>query len=200
MQIRINIPDDLYNKIQEQAQKEYRSVPNYVASVLHTHLSTPIPTPPQFIPHNTPGGMQIPDTPPVITASTPSTPAPQSTPASTPNTTPGSQTTPPTPTLTRRTVIDFEPPALSTIEDYETRLCNPDDEFYYRVKEYFLKHKQPERFLTLLQLVNSTPPTPLAKIKEDYIMSIYDALNTPVGYDLTTHEWKDLLSSFKIKN
>lgn len=111
---------------------------------------------------------------------------------------PGTQSTP-TPTLTRRTVIDFEPPALSTIEDYEQRLCNPDDEFYYRVKEYFLKHKQPGRFLTLLQLVNSNPPTPLAKIKEDYIMSIYDALNTPVGYDLTTHEWKDLLSSFKIK-
>lgn len=144
------------------------------------HTSIPTPSIPQFIPHNT--GMQIPDTPPVITVST--TPAPQST---------------PTPTLTRRTVIDFEPPALSTIEDYEQRLCNPDDEFYYRVKEYFLKHKQPERFLTLLQLVNSNPPTPLAKIKEDYIMSIYDALNTPVGYDLTTHEWKDLLSSFKIK-
>ena len=194
MQIRINISDDLYNKIQEQAQAEYRSVPNYVASVLHAHLSTLPSTPPQFIPHN--GGIQIPDTPPVITVST--TPAPQSTPNTTPNTTPGTQSTP-TPTPTRRTVIDFEPPALSTIEDYEQRLCNPDDEFYYRVKEYFLKHKQPERFLTLLQLVNSNPPTPLAKIKEDYIMSIYDALNTPVGYDLTTHEWKDLLSSFKIK-
>lgn len=189
MQIRINIPDDLYNKIQEQAQAEYRSVPNYVASVLHAHLSTPIPTPstPQFIPHN--GGIQIPDTPPVITADTTS-PAPNITPASQPT---------PTPTRARRTVIDFEPPALSTIEDYEQRLCNPDDEFYYRVKEYFLKHKQPGRFLTLLQLVNSNPPTPLAKIKEDYIMSIYDALDTPVGYDLTTHEWKDLLSSFKIK-
>lgn len=115
---------------------------------------------------------------------------------------PAPQPTPPTQTQTtptRRTVIDYTPPPLSTIEDYEARLCNPDDEFYYRVKEYFLRHKQPERFLTLLQLVNSNPPTPLAKIKEDYIMSIYDALNTPVGYDLTTHEWKDLLSSFKIK-
>ena len=176
-------------KLKALAKDDERSLSKYLERGLIYLANIPggyhtsIPT---SIPHNTPGGMQIPDTPPVITVST--------TPSSTPNTTPGTQ-----PTQTRRTVIDYTPPALSTIEDYEARLCNPDDEFYYRVKEYFLKHKQPERFLTLLQLVNSNPPTPLAKIKEDYIMSIYDALNTPVGYDLTTHEWKDLLSSFKIK-
>lgn len=195
MQKKISIPEDIYDKLRDLAQTEFRSMSDELRYIINQYTSSP--TPPQFIPHNTPGGIQIPDTPPIITADT---------------TTPGTQ---PTPTPTRRTVIDFDPPgtqttpytpslsdtppALSTIEDYEQRLCNPDDEFYYRVKEYFLKHKQPERFLTLLQLVNSNPPTPLAQIKEDYIMSIYDALNTPVGYDLTTHEWKDLLSSFKIK-
>lgn len=192
MQKKISIPEDIYDKLRGLAQTEFRSMSDELRYIINQY--TTISTPPQFIPHNTPGGMQIPDTPPVITADT---------------TTPGTQTTPPT----KRTVIDQPgtqttpytpslsdtPPALSTIEDYEARLCNPDDEFYYRVKEYFLRHKQPERFLTLLQLVNSNPPTPLAQIKEDYIMSIYDALNTPVGYDLTTHEWKDLLSSFKIK-
>ena len=193
MQKKISIPEDIYDKLRDLAQTEFRSMSDELRYIINQYISS-TPSTPQFIPHN--GGIQIPDTPPVITVST--TPAPQSTPNTTPNTTPGTQSTP-TPTPTRRTVIDFEPPALSTIEDYEQRLCNPDDEFYYRVKEYFLKHKQPERFLTLLQLVNSNPPTPLAKIKEDYIMSIYDALNTPVGYDLTTHEWKDLLSSFKIK-
>lgn len=191
MQKKISIPEDIYDKLRDLAQTEFRSMSDELRCIINQYISS-TPSTPQFIPHN--GGIQIPDTPPVITVST--TPAPQSAPNTAPNTAPGTQSTP---TPTRRTVIDFEPPALSTIEDYEARLCNPDDEFYYRVKEYFLKHKQPERFLTLLQLVNSNPPTPLAKIKEDYIMSIYDALNTPVGYDLTTHEWKDLLSSFKIK-
>lgn len=72
-QVRLTLPDDLYQHLKEQAGKDDRTIANYILHLLKNppKVQSPIyfppgvrsPLPQEFIPHNTPGGIRTPENP-----------------------------------------------------------------------------------------------------------------------------------------
>lgn len=166
VQIKFTTTEEFYKQIKLDAEENCRSISNEVAYIVKQYFTQLAPQP-VFIPSSTPAVFTSPTRKPGVIS------APE-----------------PEPEKDKPT---GDP--MATIAEMERYMSDPDNEYYQKIKNYFLyRDKFPERLVRLLNLAEENN---LNVIAGEFEYAVQKALDIPITRNISRSEWKEILSYLK---